>query len=325
MRFVPSYKLNILSEENYAESMHNISKQLEEVRISGKFKSFDGVNLHYEYFLAENSKGNLVIVHGLSEFTLKFYELIYYSLNLGFNVFIYDQRCHGLSDRLTPHRDLLHVRKFKDYVKDLSSFIDKIVLPAENKPIYLFAHSMGGGVAALYLAQQDKNSVEKAVLSAPMFEPIVENVSFNMARFSVNIGKIIFGTKNKFFNSKEFNPEVTFKNIKGLSKARFEYNINLRRENENYQTTPMSFGWVSGSLNISKKILSKKVTEKIKTPILIISANYDEMVNNKPQKEFYNKCKTCSFKNIENATHAILASDNDILSRVLDETFNFFS
>lgn len=324
MRYIPNYKLNIITEEQFADSIYKIEAEINAVKQSGNFTAFDGINIYYEYFLTEQSRGNVVIVHGLSEFTNKFYELIYYTLNQGYNVFIYDQRCHGKSDRLTPVKDLLHVDSFEDYVKDLTYFIDEIVLKTEDKPIYLYAHSMGGAIAALYLAKF-KDKIQKAILSAPMFQPIVKNVPFLIARDSVKIGKVIFGSKRKFFISSEFDPDIKFNYVEGLSKARFEHNMKLRRENPNYQSTPMSFGWVSNSLMLSKRILRGRVVGKIETPILIISASADTMVNNKIQETFYKKCKNCRFEIIENATHAVLASDENIISQVLNLTFEFFA
>ena len=324
MRYIPNYKLNIITEEQFADSIDKIEADINAVKQSGNFTAFDGINIYYEYFLTEQSRGNVVIVHGLSEFTNKFYEFIYYTLNQGFNVFIYDQRCHGQSGRLTPDRDLLHVDSFEDYVKDLTCFIDEIVLKTEDKPIYLYAHSMGGAVAALYLSKYS-DKIARAILSAPMFQPIVKNVPFLIARNSVKIGKIVFGSKRKFFISNEFDPNIKFNYVQGLSKARFEHNMKLRCENPNYQSTPMSFGWVSGSLSLSKKVLSGRVVGKIKTPILIISASADKMVNNKTQEMFYKKCKNCRFETIENATHAVLASDESIISQVLNLTFDFWA
>lgn len=324
MRYTPSYQLNILTEEEFPTRIKVIEEELYRVKHTGKFTAFDRTKIHYEYFLSNNSKGNLVIVHGFSEFTKKFYEFIYYALNQGYNVFIYDQRCHGLSGRLTCERDLLHVDRFDDYVKDLTYFIDEIVLKTEDKPLYLFAHSMGGAVASIYLAKH-KSKIQRAVLSAPMFKPIVKDVPPSIASVGVGIGSIIFGKKRKFFLSDEFDPNIKFNYVYGQSKARFEHNMQLRRENDNYQSTPMSFGWVANSLKLSRKILNSRVVSKIETPILIISAKEDDVVRNDLQYKFCNKCKTCSIQSVEHATHAILASNQDILFRTMALTFDFLA
>ena len=92
MRFIPNYTLTILSEEEFSSKIVEIEEDLAKVKVSGTYQAFDGIDIAYEYFLAENSKASVVIVHGLSEFTRKFYEFIYYCLHHGLNVFIYDQR-----------------------------------------------------------------------------------------------------------------------------------------------------------------------------------------------------------------------------------------
>ena len=71
VKIVPSYQLSVLGEEEFAEKMSAISEQLECCRHHGTFEGFDGKSLYYEYFQAENSRGAVIIVHGLSEFTEK--------------------------------------------------------------------------------------------------------------------------------------------------------------------------------------------------------------------------------------------------------------
>lgn len=325
MRFTPSFNLKIISEEQFPSAILKLEDKLSSYMHSGKLTAFDSCRLHYEYFLCENARGSVVIVHGLSEFTKKFYEFTYYLLNQGYNVFMYDQRCHGSSDRLTNNITLLHVDKFSDYIKDLNQFIDEIVIPnSDGADLYLFSHSMGGVIAELYLAAHP-NKIKKAVLSAPMFEPTVANVPIGIARAGLNLASAFLRKKEKFPLSSEFNPDVTYKKTYDASRARFEHNLKMRRENPMYQTTPMSFGWVIGSLNVRKAALSSKTIKRITTPILLISAELDRVVNNEPQLIFARRCPTCAFVNIKGANHALLTSDYDTMTEVLTRIFDFFA
>lgn len=323
MKFTSDHPWRVVDEDAFPSAVSEMTAALEAVRVSGTYKAFDNVNIFYEYFLAERSKGSVVIVHGLSEFSKKFYEMIYYTLQQGYNVFIYDQRCHGLSDRLTDKRELLHVSDFEDYVKDLSQFVDEIVRKADDKPLYLYAHSMGGAVAALYLAKHS-HKIEKAVLSAPMFEPIVKQVPVPIARMGVAVGRVVFGKKKQFFLTEEFDPNPSYKPSHGSSRARFDHYMTLRRENPEYQSSPMSFGWVLESLYVGKKILRPKTLRNITTPILILSAENDTMVNNRPQYEFAQRYVNCQLITMKGATHALLGSDADTITQVLTHTFTFF-
>ncbi|MBQ5590360.1 MAG: alpha/beta hydrolase [Clostridia bacterium] len=323
MKHIPEYKLDVISEENFLEEIKVIEEKLEKIKSSGKYKAFDNTELYYEYFLSENSTASVVIVHGLSEFTKKFYEFIYYLLNQGYNVFIFDQRCHGLSDRLTDNIDLLHVDKTSDYVKDLTQFIDEIVVKVEDKPIYLYAHSMGGATSALYLSK-NSSKIQKAILSVPMFEPTVDVVPMPIARMSAKFGKVFCGSKKKFFMTSEFDPDVKYSEKHGTSESRFKHNMNLRNGNVNYQSTPMSFGWVDFSLNVGKKILRNKTIKNIKTPILLISADKDKTVNIDKHYKFSQKCENCQLIRMENSGHALLANNNETIHHVMDTIFSFY-
>ena len=322
MRYKPSYKLEIPDEDNFNFCISEIENQLSKYVHAGKFTSFDNVEIYYEYYLSEESKGNFVIVHGLSEFTKKFNELIYNILNQGYNVFIFDQRCHGLSGRLTKFVDLLHVNSFDDYVKDLEYFIDNIVLKTEDKPLYLYAHSMGGAVCSLYLAKFG-NKINKTIMTAPMFEPVIDMVDPKVARIGVSLARVLFGPKRKFALSKEFNPDVTYNEEYGLSQERFNYNMKWRRENIMYQSTPMTYGWVYNSLIIGKRILKDKIINKINCPILIFSAEKDKTVENDIQYTFASRVSNCKIVEIKNTSHAILASDKETLTNVFDKIISF--
>jgi len=323
MRFHPNYTLNVIKDKDFNTEIQKIEEELALYVSSGKYISFDNTSIYYEYFLAKKPKANIVIVHGLSEFTKKFYEFIYYALNQGYNVFLYDQRCHGLSDRLTDDDSILHVDDFVDYAMDLELFIDKIVIPTEDIPVFIYSQSMGGAVSALYLANHSEK-IKKAVFSVPLLEPVIHNVPYSLAQKCVKLGRIILGSKKKFFLSKDFDPEIEYNDTYGSSKVRFDHNIKLRKENEKYQSSPMSFGWVYNSLMLHRKILKKNFVEKINVPILLISAEMDTVVKNEPQRAFARLCKNCEFIQMDNVTHALLASESTELEKILNHIFSFY-
>lgn len=324
MRFVPNYTLDIINDKDFPKAIKEIKERLEPCLNSGFFDTGDSKKIYYEYFLAESSKASIVIVHGLSEFTKKFYEIAFYFLNQSYNVFIYDQRCHGFSSRLTDKMDLLHVDSYKDYVSDLNDFIDKIVIPADNKPLYIYAHSMGGAVSALYLAQ-NPDKIKKAVLSSPMFEPKVGGVSHRTARWSTGLASKLLGKKRKFYFSREFNPNIARNKKVDASENRFLYNMELRRNEPHYRSTPMTYGWVHESLLLRATLLKQKFIDKIKTPILILSSANDTVVENEPQFIFAEKCPVCEIVSIENTNHSMLTAKQEIIVEHINKTLEFFS
>lgn len=322
MQFVPNYKLKLLDEANFETEIAKSEEILQNLKISGSFTAFDGIQIYYEYFLCENSSANAVLVHGLSEFSQKYHEQIYYLLNQGYNVFTFDLRGHGLSDRLTNDLDLLHIGRFDDYVKDLSQFIETVVIPTQDKPIYLLSHSIGGAISAIYLAK-NSDKIKKAVMSAPCFDPIVKGAPKPIAWAFVFLNKCLKGPKKKFAFSSEFNPDVEYNIHHGSSKPRFIHNMKMRSENPRYQTTPMSYGWVSNAFKLRSRIVKNSFINKIKTPILLLSAQNDGTVRNDAQIEFSQKCSNCKLVELEGVTHAVFATDNDTMGKMLECVYDY--
>lgn len=310
MKLSPSYQFCVPREEDYPEFMEHVDRQLALCRQEGMFSGFDGKQLYYEYFLAENSKGAVVVAHGLSEFSKKYQEFAWYLLNQGYDVFLYDQRCHGRSCRLTDRPDVIHVDSFHDYHKDLHRFVCDVVRKETDGPLYLYSHSMGGAVAALYLAAHPE-VFQKAVLSAPMIEPLTGKVSPTFARWSLGAYLLTATGKRKFWLSDEFDPEYPFSRSKDRSYARFRRNMDLRLENPCYRTTPLSIRWIHESVMLRGKVMRKSAMKKLQTPVLMICAECDGVVNEQVQALFAEKCPVCQRVVLPDSTHAMLCGTRE--------------
>ena len=148
--------------------INEVEPFLAERRNEGTFNSFDGRPISYEYYITENAKASVVISHGFTESAEKFREMSYYFINEGYNVFAITHRGHGASYKESIDPYTVYVSEFNDYIKDFYTFIKRIVTPnSDSLPLYLYAHSMGGAIAALTL-EQYPDIFKKAVLNAPM-------------------------------------------------------------------------------------------------------------------------------------------------------------
>ena len=323
MKISPSYQLSILSEEEYTEKMPAICAQLDQFRCSGTFSGFDGESLYYEYFQAQESRGAIVIVHGLSEFTEKYQEFSWYLLNQGYDVFLFDQRSHGRSCRLTPRKDLIHVESFKDYVKDLEQFLSQVVNKATDGPLYLYAHSMGGATALRFLAKHP-DVFRKALLSAPMIEPITAPTPPFVARVGLSLYLLFGDKKKKFWFSNEYDPQHPFEKAQDQSYARFKRNLDLRNANEAFRTTPLSIRWVQQSVLQKRTLTSKTFLKKIQTPILMLSAQNDRLVCSKAQAKFARNCPLCRQVTIPDTTHAMLSGPEHTLQQHMQLLMDHF-
>lgn len=323
MKLIPNYQLSILPEESFAPEMDAIAEELKKYRVEGMFTGFDGQSLYYEYFQAQDSKGAVVVVHGLSEFSFKYHEFAWYLLHQGYDVFLYDQRCHGRSCRLTPRQDLIHVGKFSHYRKDLQCFLDQVVNKVTAGPLYLYGHSMGGAVAIDYLAHAPA-VFQKAVLSAPMVEPLVGNVPILVARWGLAACLLFQDGKKKFWLSKEFDPDYPPSRSQDKSPARFLRNMQARLDNPCYRTTPQTLRWVHQSLLLRAKFTRKYFVNKIRTPILMLCAQNERIVSAKAQEAFVKKCPLCRQVVLADTFHGMLWGKTETVAEHVNLVINHF-
>ena len=138
--------LELISETNYRETMENtVEPKLASIREELSLPLEDGGALHAELYEQPTATRAVVVLHGYTESGEKFREMTWYFLQSGFNVYAIDHRGHGRSARAVDETWLTHVDHFSDYVRDLEAFMDRVVLPrAQNLPLCLYAHSMGG-------------------------------------------------------------------------------------------------------------------------------------------------------------------------------------
>lgn len=326
MFFEPSNQLNIISEEEFPEKILEIEKILSECGVTGTITSFDGTILAYEYFTVENSRGSVVLIHGFTEFYKKMYEMAWYLLNMGYNVFMYDQRGHGHSSRKVENLYLTHVDNFNEYRKDLDYIINKVVIPAApDKTIHLIGHSMGGAVAALYL-KDNGNKIGRVVLSSPMISPKTHSVPGTVVRLVSAFYARIYGWKSRFAHSATtFNPNPNFHFSSDSSYARFRHNMDLRNDDLYYQNSNFTNRWIHEAMKVKKHLLSNNFVRKIENEILIISAEKDFVVHTRPQRRFAKMLPHCKMITVPGSKHTIYSGKEPMLKFFYTNVIEFLN
>ena len=136
----------------------------------GFFMGKNEIKIFYRSFEVDNSKSVIVISHGFCESSDKYREFIKLLNKNNYSVYIMEHRGHGRSGRLGIDNSQINVENFNYYVEDLKTFLDSIVVPnLNNRKLYLYAHSMGGAIGALFLEKYN-SYFEKAILNCPMME-----------------------------------------------------------------------------------------------------------------------------------------------------------
>ena len=315
-----------LAEEDYAETMCSVVEPaLAEVRKEGYMTFAGGRKLHYEYYLCPEAKGSIVISHGFTESAEKFREMDYYFLQAGYNVFALDHRGHGFSSREVDDPRVAHVDHFSDYVGDFNAYVENIVRAhSGDLPLYLFSHSMGGAVAALYI-QQYPDVFQKAILSSPMISPKTAGFPHWVTRAMAIGFKAIGKSKALVFTEKGFNPDKTYENSNDTSEARFQYYYDKRKATPEYQTDGASYNWVNESLKIIPIMLNPANCARVKAKVLLFQPAVDDVVEMPPQEEFVSKIEGAKLVRIPASKHEIYLSVNEGMTPYLQAIIAFLA
>lgn len=317
-------KLSVFSEENYPRCMAELEKNLEKTVEKGYFIAKDGLSLYYERFPKPEAETCLVLVHGFTEFSKKYHELAGYLGQAGYEVFLYDHRGHGLSDRQVMPPSLTHVDSYADYVSDLEQYLEQIVRPAAgSRPIYLFSHSMGAAVVTLYL-QKHPAEIGKAVLSSPMIVPVTPLPLWFLSAYTKQEGKKL-GFTARFPHTKDFDPDPVFEKSSDTSRNRFEHHIALRRAEPRYQNAASTHGWMHCSLNIYKELLNRAALRPIETRILLTQAGKDTVVRLRPQDQLAKRLPHCERVVFPEAKHTIFYGDSQTVETYLACVLDFLA
>ncbi len=308
------------------EMKTKIEPMLYQLRESGVLQLPDakeGEGLYYDHYHTKNARGVIVCCHGFTESAEKFLEIIYYMVTEGYEVYAVDHRGHGRSYRQAKHPNLVTVHDFYDYIDDLHLLITKIVQPATQLPLYLFGHSMGGGIVAGYV-EQHPDVCRKAVLSSPMLKltfsmpvPIVTLIS----AFNCLIGRIdSFGPNQKPYAGYE-----PFEFSASSNEERFRYYQEKKASREELQLCACSFGWLYHSIKGIAKIRSAAEGKKVTVPILIERCVSDELIDPTGIDEFAANTPHTTVIDHDRCRHEIYNSDDDVIAAYYNEIFEFLS
>ncbi len=136
-------------------------------RQQGYHLTLDNKRLYWCSLTAAQHNKVIIIVNGRIESACKYQELFYDLFHQGYDIYSFDHRGQGLSERLIADPQMGYVEQFDDYVRDMDELITRFPLQNYTQR-YLLAHSMGGAITTRYLESYPNHPFDAVVLSAPM-------------------------------------------------------------------------------------------------------------------------------------------------------------
>ena len=314
----------LIQSPSYAEVMNGTVlpwlKEKEEVAI---VPGFEDRSLYCVTYQSENPVAVVLLVHGFTENAFKYAELIWSLLHLGFSVVAYDQRGHGRSwrDEGVPSPSVTHVDHFEEYVRDLKIVSD--TYRPSSLPFFVFAHSMGGAVASLFL-EQYSDCFDAAVLSSPMIAPATGGFPAPLASAAGCIARLIGHRKTNPFFMKRYEGPENFETSCATDRARFAWYDRIKASRTEFQNSTPSWQWSAEALRVTGKILAPGAPEKIICPVLLCAADTDFSVLPGPQIEFIERVPDGKRLFVKNSRHEIFRSVNDVLFPWWHEVIGFY-
>lgn len=290
--------------------------------VNEKITEPDGVVLNTYHAIHAEALGTIVMIHGFCEFFGKYHELFYRFYQEGYSVYFIELRGHGLSGNTREFADhRITVGSFDEYVSDVHTLMEKCVfVQCPKGPKFLFSHSMGGAVSALYMEKYPEDFAG-AVLSAPMME-----IAYGMPDAAVGLAKVFSDATE---NDDEYAPtqgcwtgRYGFETSNSTCRERYDYQFKIRLEHEAYQTWGGTWAWAKAARKASKQAIHH--ADKIQTPILMFQAETDAMVTPEGQDAFCQRCPNTTLLKVKGVKHEIFSSPDDILEKYLEDIFVFY-
>ncbi len=316
---------NPIQESDYPEIMHgkinNFWQKREEGFVLGKGQK----NLYWVSVTSANHTKAIVVANGRVESAWKYQELLYHFFQLGYDVYSFDHRGQGLSDRLTEDRQIGHVDSFSHYVDDMAELVDGFKLGRYDQK-FLIAHSMGGAISTRYLQCYPNHGFDRVALSAPMFgvnmSPLLKPIAPYWACLVSLISiKPDYLTKNREYRAKPFklNPLTS-------SKVRYKWFRDLYEDMPQLKIGGPSAHWIWQALSGAAACI--KNAKKLVIPTLLIQAERDDIVSNQAQLAFIASLsitnKASKLEISKGSKHEILFENDKIRDEALSMIHRFF-
>jgi lysophospholipase len=268
------------------------------------FKAADGARLRAAVFPADNARGGVVLMAGRSEFIEKYFEVVNDLLKRGLSVATMDWRGQGLSERLLPISTKGHITDFGAYRADLRLFTEEVARKRFSGPLFLVTHSMGG-LPALQLLADGYDVFDAAVLSAPMTRLFADPLKGAYARVMANIACSLGASRQSILGVKEHSLKFEG-NVLTSDRTRHTRFRELQEAAPNATLREPTYGWLKAAIDAIDDVHKPDRFAKIKTPVLIVSAENDHLVDSSDHPLLASRSPLIKVTTVKGSLHEIL-------------------
>jgi len=270
-----------------------------------------GVRLRYAKWRPDPSRrdhaGSVVVIPGRTEFIEKYFEVVGELLRRGFHVAVLDLRGQGLSTRPLANPMLGHADDFTEYVADLDAWMSVVVVPLLPPPRIALAHSLGAHILLRFLMERP-SALARAVLTSPMTGIRTKHLNPAWGERLIKALARVRGATSPVPSDARADPlarEFEGNAITG-DRTRFERQMSLIRADPRLALGTPTWGWLAAAFRSMRVVSDRRRLARISTPVLIVSAENDCIVDNRSHKKLAAALPHAELATVANARHEIL-------------------
>jgi lysophospholipase len=253
------------------------------------------------------ARGTVVVLTGRGEFIEKYAtEVVGELLGRGYAVIALDWRGQGLSDRPLPQEhDAGHIDRFETYVADLKLFLDTIVAPLAQGPVFALCHSMGGHIILRALAEHGGAPFTAAVVTSPMTglvrEAFLRSILMLLPETPAVDHRYLFGTGPFVFLARDF-----FSNHVTHDERRYRWTEAWFTADRRLSLGGPTVGWARQAARSMTACLAPGTLERIDLPILLMTSGQDQIINSASHGPVVARLKRAEHVTFADAKHEIM-------------------
>lgn len=248
------------------------------------WKNADNQEIFAQYWAPEEPKAVIAMVHGMGEHSQRYEGWAKRFNKEGFAFTAIDHIGHGKTDGKRGH-----VKDYETLLATADKLIEKTAELFPNKPIFLYGHSMGGGVVLNYAIQNTSADIKGVIASSPWLK-----LAFDPPAIQVALGNLV----------KNILPSLT-------QSTKLDVNAISRdpEEVKTYSNDPLVHDRISTMFfteAYQAGLDAIQHADKIKHPVLLFHGTSDQLTSYKASEEFSKKVKApIKFELFEGAYHEI--------------------
>ena len=212
-------------------------------------------------------KGIILLMHGLGEHSARYQHVAEFFTHYNFAVLACDRSGHGKSGGKRGH-----IAKYEYVFDDIVKLHSEASRRHSNVPVFLYGHSMGGGIVLDYILHKKHSGLKGAIVTGPLLEP-----AFKPPSVLLFIGKIMRSIYPGFSQNNQLDLQQISRDelvVEAYSKDPLVHSK---------ITSETSIGMLSSGEN------SLRTVNKINIPLLITHGDKDGLTSHLASEKFAQK------------------------------------